>query len=156
MDKEGELRRLSRNLALIAAELRRSDGSIRDLVDDGGEALPMLDRMWRDQAPVLASLLEVSSPLTAMSKAHLPGLNVWLDWIPAQAAVMAASTRDGTGHVLLVPKSLHNCIYPTQQRDPSALEERPLPLDSRCHTNDEDLQQRGSQNVPHRWEGEGR
>ena len=129
MDKEGELRRLSRNLALITAELRRSDQDIRDLVDDGGEALPMLDKMSQAVA-VIASLLRAGAPLMAMSQAHLPGLHVWLDWIGAQADVMAASTRDGTGHVLLVPKSLKNCVYPTKQRDPSKLEERPSPSTS--------------------------
>ena len=108
----------------------------------------MLDEMWQEQSPVIASLLRAGAPLMAMSQAHLPGLHVWLDWIGAQADVMAASTRDGTGHVLLVPKSLKNCVYPTKQRDPSKLEERPLPFDQHCETVDEDLQQRGSQNVP--------
>lgn len=148
VDKEGEIRRLSHNLALITAELRRADPAIRDLVDDGGRALPMLADTWRDLAPTVASLLQVAAPLAAMSQDHLAGLNVWLDWIAAQVDVMAASTRDGTGHVLLVPKSLKNCLYPTQQRDPSELSERPLPVDGRCRTEDEDLQQRGSQHVP--------
>ena len=84
-----------------------------------------------------------------MSQQHLYGLTVWLNWIPKQLDAMIGSTRGGTGHVLLVPKSLHNCVYTRdEQRDPSQLAPRPAPTDRHCTSTASDVQQRGSQNVP--------
>jgi phospholipid/cholesterol/gamma-HCH transport system substrate-binding protein len=148
VDKEGELRRFARDLALVSEELRRADPTIRRLIDDGSTLLPLVSDLWRGAAPVLSDLLGVMSPLMELSRAHLPGLHVWLDWVPRQVLAMAGSTRDGTGHVLLVPKVLKNCIYTDDQRDPSDLEDAPLGLHRRCTTEAPGIQARGSQNVP--------
>ena len=149
VDLGPSLRRSTRNLRLVAAELRRADPTVNRLIDQAEEALPMLSTMWDDVSPVLARALTVMDPLTAMSAAHLHGLDVWLDWLPSQMDAMAGSTRDGTGHVLLVPEVLKNCIYAAdEQRDVNDLEPRPAPVDRYCTTDDPQLQQRGSQHVP--------
>ncbi|WP_121258873.1 MlaD family protein [Nocardioides ferulae] len=150
VEKEQTIRRASRDLAAVAAELRRADRPLRRLIDDGGRLVPLLQRLWATHAPTLRSLLETATPLAEMSAAHLPGLRVWLDWIPEQLEAMARSTRDGSGWVVLVPKLLENCTYsgPSGQRDPSALSRRPPPVENQCTEQRPGIQARGSQNVP--------
>lgn len=142
------LRSSARDLALVTRDLGAASPTVRQLLRVGGRVVPRLRSMLDELGPVVGSLLDLSAPLAAMSADHLQGLNVWLDWIPAQLEGMAGSTRDGTGHVVLVPKLLHNCVYTLDQRDPSELAPRPTATDRACRSDDPQVQQRGSQNVP--------
>src|SRR5690606_16792103 len=102
----------------IARSLAQATPDIRRTVTTSLDLLPRLDRWWRELSPQLRSLLRSGVPLTEMAAGHLRGLHHWLDWVPLQADVMAGSTRDGSGRVLLVPRILKNCVYDRSvQRD---------------------------------------
>lgn len=148
VDLEDELRGSARDLALVARVLRDGDPDLRRVIDRGAELTPMLATTWDRLAALAEPLLQVAEPLMAMSEAHLPGLHHWLDWVPRQADAMAGSTRDGTGHVLLVPKSLKNCVYTEDQRTPGELDPVEPDLDRHCTDGPPGTQGRGSQNVP--------
>ncbi|MFC7496781.1 MULTISPECIES: MlaD family protein [unclassified Nocardioides] len=147
-DEAPALRSSARDLVLVTRALGDATPEIRRLLRQGGELTPRLSAMLDDLGPALASLLSTSEPLSTMSADHLHGLDVWLDWIPAQLEGMAGSTRDGSGRVVLVPKLLDNCIYTQDQRDPVDTSHRDPATDRHCTSDDPGVQQRGSQNVP--------
>jgi phospholipid/cholesterol/gamma-HCH transport system substrate-binding protein len=144
-----EIRRISRNLALVTAALRSASPSVRQLVVDGTDLLPRLDRWWRDARPTLVSLLGRSLPLSVLAATHLRGLDTWLDWAPLQVEAMTGATRDGSGRVVLVPRILKFCVYsPDRRRDLHDVSRRPAYLDERCTNPPPQTQVRGSANVP--------
>ncbi|WP_435769792.1 MlaD family protein [Nocardioides sp. SYSU DS0651] len=148
-DLSPEVRRLSGDLAAIAEALAEATPDIRATVVTSLDLLPRLDRFWREASPELRRLLRDGVPLTEMAARHLRGLHHWLDWAPLQAKVMAGSTRDGSGRVLLVPRILKNCVYDrSHQRDVSQLERRKPRTDVRCTDPPPGTQGRGSANVP--------
>lgn len=144
-----QLRSISADLEGIARSLREATPDIRRTVVTSLDLLPRLDRWWRQLAPHLRGLLQSGVPLTEMAARHLRGLQHWLDWVPLQADVMAGSTRDGSGRVLLVPRILKNCIYDTEvQRDVQDLSYRDPVTDVRCTDPPAGTQGRGSATVP--------
>lgn len=148
-DLSVEIRGLAADLELIAAALAEATPDIRRTVITSLDLLPRLDRWWRSASPSVRRLLRSGLPLTDMAARHLRGLEHWLDWAPVQATVMAGSTRDGSGRVLLVPRILKNCVYDTSvQRDIQDLERRPPITDVHCTDPPAGTQGRGSANVP--------
>lgn len=148
VEKQGELRRIARNMKLITGELRSANPALRRLVENGTATVTDVHELWKQSAPLLSDLIEAGKPLARMSERHVPGLQHWLDWLPGQLDAMAGSTRDGSGRVLLVPKLLDNCDFGVDRRDPHELGRRPANTEARCTTREPKVQQRGSQNVP--------
>lgn len=148
-DLSSEIRSAAGDLEAIAAALARATPDIRRTVTTSLDLLPRLDRWWRSMSPEVRRLLRDGVPLTEMAARHLRGLQHWLDWVPMQADVMAGSTRDGSGRVLLVPRVLKNCVYDRSvQRDIQDLTYRDPITDVRCTDAPKGTQGRGSGNVP--------
>lgn len=143
---EPELRTFVANSRSITDQLRRSNPTIARLLEQGATLVPVLTEEFTGLEPVLVRLLDDGTPVAAMARQHLPGLRHWYRWGPDQLVAMADSTRDGSGHVVLVLENPTNCRYGADvspfQRDVA------LPLTARCTTVDPHVQQRGSQNVP--------
>lgn len=148
-DLSPEIRQLSRDLEEISASLAAATPDIRRTVTTSLDLLPRLDRWWREVAPELRRMLRAGVPVTEMAARHLRGLQHWLDWAPMQADVMAASTRDGSGRVALVPKILKNCVYDkSTQRDIQDTRRREPRTDVHCTDPPAGTQGRGSATVP--------
>jgi phospholipid/cholesterol/gamma-HCH transport system substrate-binding protein len=148
-DLDPELRRLSRDLEAVARSLADATPAIRRTVVTSLDLLPRLQRWWRAASPEVRRMLRDGVPLTEMAARHLRGLQHWLDWAPIQADVMAGSTRDGSGRVLLVPRILKNCVYDRSvQRDIQDTSRREPRTDVRCTDPPPGTQGRGSARVP--------
>ena len=148
-DLSPELRTLSRDLEAVAASLRAATPAVRRTVITALDLLPRLDRWWRAASPQVRRLLRSSVPLTEMAARHLRGLHHWLDWAPVQAVVMAGSTRDGSGRVVLVPRILKNCVYDrSHQRDIQDTSRRRPRTDVHCTAPPPGTQGRGSGSTP--------
>lgn len=148
-DLSPEIRRLSADLEAVAQSLAAATPDIRRTVSTAIDLLPRLQRWWRSAAPALRRLLRDGVPLTDMAARHLRGLQHWLDWAPLQADVMAGSTRDGSGRVVLVPRILKNCVYDRSvQRDIQDTSRRAPRTDVRCTDPPPGTQGRGSAMVP--------
>lgn len=148
-DLSPEIRQMSRDLEQISASLAAATPDIRRTVTTSLDLLPRLDRWWRELSPELRRMLRSGVPVTEMAARHLRGLQHWLDWAPMQADVMAASTRDGSGRVALVPRILKNCVYDRSvQRDIQDIRRREPPTHVRCVDPPAGTQGRGSGSVP--------
>lgn len=137
---------LMRNSRAITAQLRKSNPTIAKLIDQGNVLVPVIVQDFHSVSPILVKLLDDGTPVAAMARSHVPGLQHWFQWGPSQLQAMAASERDDTAHVILVVTPANNCHYgasvsPFDQNPP-------LPLAARCTTVDPHMQQRGSQYVP--------
>lgn len=148
-DLSPEIRRLSADLEAVARSLAQATPAVRRTVATAIELVPRLERWWRASAPQLRRMLRDGVPLTEMAAQHLRGLQHWLDWAPLQADVMAGSTRDGSGRVVLVPRILKNCVYDRSvQRDIQDTSRREPRTDVRCTDPPKGTQGRGSAEVP--------
>ncbi|GAA3807755.1 MlaD family protein [Nocardioides panacisoli] len=145
-----QVRRISRDLDAVTAALATATPDVRRTVVAATDLLPRLSRWWHRSSPAVRRLLAGGGPLTDMAARHLRGLQHWLDWVPLQADVMAGSTRDGSGRVLLVPRILKNCVYsPDHRRDIQDLSHRTPYTDVHCVNPPPGTQVRGSASVPH-------
>lgn len=137
---------LMRNSRAITAQLRKSNPTIAKLIDQGNVLVPVIDQDFHSVSPVLVKLLDDGTPVAAMARSHIPGLEHWFQWGPGQLQAMAAAERDNSAHVILVITPARNCTYgqPVSPFDQNP----PLPLAARCTTVDPHVQQRGSQYVP--------
>lgn len=148
-DLSPEIRRMAADLEAIAQSLAAATPDIRRTVVTSLDLLPRLERWWQQASPELRRMLRSGVPLTEMAARHLRGLQHWLDWAPAQADVMAGSTRGGSGRVVLVPRILKNCVYDRSiQRDAQDISRREPRTDARCTDPPDGTQGRGSANVP--------
>lgn len=148
VDGAGELRTFSRQLRQITAEMEDADPVVNGLVDRAVVAVPELSTLLEETEGSLGRLLTAGLVPAEVAAERLPGLEHWLDWVPAQMVAMAESTRDGSGRVLLVPSPSKNCTYDTEQFAPTATRRRPASRDARCTTEDPRVQQRGAQYAP--------
>lgn len=141
-----EFRTFALNARSLAQALRASDPTLARLIDQGAVVLPMVTNLVQETTPVVVRLMADGTPLAVMAARHLPGLQHWYAFTPAQLRAMATATRDGTAWTVLVLTPASNCLYgPTvspYQRNVA------LPTSARCTTRDPHLQQRGSQYVP--------
>ncbi len=148
-DLSPQVRSMSADLEAIARSLAAATPAVRRTVVTSLDLLPRLERWWRQAAPELRRMLRAGVPLTEMAARHLRGLQHWLDWAPAQADVMAGSTRGGSGRVVLVPRILKNCVYDRSvQRDIQDTTRRAPVTGVRCTDPPPGTQGRGSANVP--------
>ncbi|WP_418058261.1 MlaD family protein [Pimelobacter simplex] len=148
-DLDPELRRLSADLEAIARSLAAATPAVRRTVVTSLDLLPRLQRWWEAASPELRRMLRDGVPLSEMAARRLRGLQHWLDWAPVQADVMAGSTRDGSGRVVLVPRILKNCVYDRSvQRDIQDTRRREPRTDVRCTDPPRGTQGRGSAHVP--------
>lgn len=148
-DLSPEIRRLSTDLEAVAASLAKATPAVRSTVTTAIDLVPRLERWWQATSPQLRRMLRAGVPLTEMAARHLRGLQHWLDWAPLQADVMAGSTRDGSGRVVLVPRILKNCVYDRSvQRDIQDTSRREPRTDVRCTDPPKGTQGRGSAEVP--------
>lgn len=134
------------NARSLALALRAGDPALARLIDQGAVVLPVVTDLVQQTTPVVVHLMADGTPLAIMASRHLPGLQHWYQFTPAQLRAMATATRDGSAWTVLVLTPANNCLYgPTvspYQRDVA------LPMSARCTTHDPHVQQRGSQYVP--------
>lgn len=141
-----DFRTFALNARSLAIALRAGDPTLARLIDEGAVVLPLVTDLVKQTTPVVVHLMADGTSMAVMAARHLPGLESWYAFTPAQLRAMATATRDGTAWTVLVLTPANNCLYgPTvspYQRDVA------LPTSARCTTRDPHLQQRGSQYVP--------
>lgn len=145
-DLSPEFRSLVSNAQKVMRRLGSSNDTIAKLIDDGATLVPVVVKDFDAVSPVLVRLLDDGTPVATMARKHLPGLLHWYRWAPDQLVAMAESTRDQSGHVILVITPADNCRY-GKEFSPYQ-EDVPLLVNARCTTVDPHIQQRGSQYVP--------
>jgi phospholipid/cholesterol/gamma-HCH transport system substrate-binding protein len=142
-----DFRTFALNARSLAIALKASDAALARLIDQGAVVLPMVTDLVKQTTPVVVRLMADGTPLAVMAARHLPGLQHWYEFTPAQLKAMAMATRDGSAWTVLVLTPANNCLYgPTvspYQRNVT------LPTSAQCTTRDPHLQQRGSQYVPY-------
>jgi phospholipid/cholesterol/gamma-HCH transport system substrate-binding protein len=146
-DLTPQIRTFVTNARRLTAQLADAHPVLQQLLDQGAVLLPVIDSQFTSAAPKLVNLLRDGTPVAVMAKNHLPGLQHWYQYGPLQLTAMAAGTRDGSGHVVLVVRVPKNCHY---RPDVSPFDTNAQPdLNARCTTVSSTMQQRGSQYVPH-------
>ncbi|MEU9570891.1 MlaD family protein [Streptomyces massasporeus] len=153
-DQGSSIKSFSRDLALLTAELKSSDGDLRRLIGNAvpaGQEVNSLLRSTRPHLPVLLANLISGGQVTV---ARLPGVEQALVTFPV---VVAGSHTvvpgDGTTHFGLVlnaddpPPCTQG--YGTRRRDPADTSTRPANTDARCTApRGGGTSVRGAQNAP--------
>ncbi|SHL02004.1 phospholipid/cholesterol/gamma-HCH transport system substrate-binding protein [Pseudonocardia thermophila] len=152
----GQFRGFSENLALLAAQLKESDGDLRRVIQYAPPATEelsaLLDESGSELGEVIANLLTV----TRIAEPRQPGLRQVLVTYPALVAgVLTAVPGDGTGaHLGLVlnvfdPLACVRGYESTAKRPGTDVTEVPVNADAHCaEPASTGINVRGSQNVP--------
>jgi phospholipid/cholesterol/gamma-HCH transport system substrate-binding protein len=147
-DLSPQLRRLAKNSVTITAALREAGPEFTRAIDAGATVVPLTIDTVGQLEPDLDRTLKALAPLSKMSAEHLPGLRHWYKWGPRQMVAMAESTRNGSGHVILVLSPARPCYYRDINLSPYDGRDPPADLGTRCPTNAPYNQQRGADKVP--------
>lgn len=147
-DLSPQLRRLAKNSVAITAALRDAGPEFSRAIDAGATVVPLTIDTVGQLEPDLDRTLKALAPLSKMSAEHLPGLRHWYKWGPRQMVAMAESTRNGSGHVILVLSPAKPCYYRDINLSPYDGRDPPADLGARCPTNAPYNQQRGADKVP--------
>ncbi|MBT2543226.1 MCE family protein [Streptomyces sp. ISL-44] len=153
-DQGSAITSFSRDLALLTAQLRASDGDIRALMANGTSAAQQVDSLMRDTRPHLPVLLGNLISGGQITLARLPGVEQMLVTFPVVVSgSYTVLPGDGTTHFGMVvnaddPPPCRQG-YGTQRRDPADTTYRPADTDARCTApRGGDTSVRGAQNAP--------
>ncbi|GAA4907393.1 MlaD family protein [Streptomyces coeruleoprunus] len=153
-DKGSAIKSFSRDLALLTAQLKASDGDLRALIGNGTPAAQELDALFRANRPHLPLLLGNLISGGQITMARLPGVEQMLVTFPVVVAgSYTVIPGDGTTHFGMVlnaddPPACRQG-YGTQWRDPSDTSDRPANTSARCTApRGGETSVRGAQNVP--------
>ncbi len=147
-DLSPRLQRLAANSVTITTALRQAGPEFSRAIDAGATVLPLTIDTVGQLEPDLDRTLKALAPLSKMSAEHLPGLKHWYKWGPRQMVAMAESTRNGSGHVILVLSPARPCYYRDINISPYDSRDPPVDLGARCPTNAPYNQQRAADKVP--------
>ncbi|MFE9395368.1 MCE family protein [Streptomyces flavidovirens] len=153
-DQGSSIKSFSRDLAALTAQLKASDGDIRDLMANGTSASQQVNTLLKDNRthlPVLLGNLISGGQITV---ARLPGVEQALVTFPVVVSgSYTVLPGDGTTHFGMVvnaddPPPCRQG-YGTQHRDPADTAERPANTKARCTApRGGDTSVRGAQNAP--------
>ncbi len=147
-DLSPQLRRLAANSVTITAALKSAGPEFSKAIDAGATVVPLTIDTVGQLEPDLDRTLKALAPLSKMSAEHLPGLRHWYKWGPRQMIAMGESTRNGSGHVILVLSPAKPCYYRDINLSPYDGRDPPADLGTRCPTNAPYNQQRAADKVP--------
>ncbi|MDO9458267.1 MAG: hypothetical protein Q7T52_19390, partial [Nocardioides sp.] len=151
-DNGDSITSFSRDLADLTQALRRSDGDIRDVLDDTPPAARELTTLLDDLGPTLPVLLSDLITVNQVVVSHLDGVEQLLVTFPRViAGGFTGSPPDGFGHVNLqfdysVPPCTSGYKPRSQWRRGDQLTDAPI-YPARC-TSGAPFVQRGTPNVP--------
>ncbi|MGW0735360.1 MCE family protein [Streptomyces sp. NPDC002851] len=153
-DKGSAIKSFSKDLATLTGELKKSDGDIRALIDNGAPAAQEVNSILKaneTHLPVLLGNLISGGQITA---ARLPGMEQMLVTFPITVAgSYTVVPGDGTTHFGMQinaddPPACRQG-YGTQRRDPEDTSTRPANTDARCTApRGSKTSVRGAQNAP--------
>ncbi|MBT2527937.1 MCE family protein [Streptomyces sp. ISL-99] len=153
-DQGSSIKSFSRDLAALTAQLKASDGDIRDLMANGTSASQQVNTLLKDNRthlPVLLGNLISGGQITV---ARLPGVEQALVTFPVVVSgSYTVLPGDGTTHFGMVvnaddPPPCRQG-YDTQHRDPADTADRPANTKARCTApRGGDTSVRGAQNAP--------
>lgn len=153
-DQGSAITSFSRDLALLTAQLKASDGDIRALMANGTSAAQQVDSLMRDTRPHLPVLLGNLISGGQITLARLPGVEQMLVTFPVVVSgSYTVLPGDGTTHFGMVvnaddPPPCRQG-YGAQRRDPADTTDRPADTDARCTApRGGDTSVRGAQNAP--------
>jgi|GEM_PF-1418021 len=148
VDTGPDLRSFAKNLDLVTARLEKSDATVRSTLDSTSDLMPLLSASLQQLTQPLTSTVASWNEFAKLGDDRLEGYQHWLRWAPDQFLAMADATREGSGHVLMIPNFGDNCQYGEPRVTPFAMTHEPAPADKRCTVNKPDVQQRGTQYAP--------
>ncbi|HWV26953.1 MAG TPA: MlaD family protein [Aeromicrobium sp.] len=148
VDSGSDLRTFAKNIDLVTASMKASDGDIRHALDSTSSLTPKLATSIRQLTDPLTSSIASWNAFAKLGDDRLEGYQHWLRWAPDQFYAMADATRDGSGHVLMVANFGDNCPYGPPRVTPFAMTHDPAPSDQRCTVEKAGVQQRGTQYAP--------
>ncbi|WP_418955720.1 MCE family protein [Streptomyces tritici] len=144
----------SRDLALLTARVKASDGDIRALMSSGTSAAAQVEALMKDNRPHLPVLLGNLISGGQVTLARLPGVEQMLVTIPTTVSgSYTVVPGDGTFHFGLVvnaddPPPCRQG-YGTRWRDPADTSTRPANTQARCTApRGGETSVRGAQNAP--------
>jgi phospholipid/cholesterol/gamma-HCH transport system substrate-binding protein len=151
----GAIRSFATDLAALSTTLRRSDGDLRKVLDNGVTASRELDALLRANQPALSALLTNLVTTGEVVVARLRGVEQILVTYPVNVAGgYTVVPGDGTAHFGLVlnaadPPACTKGYGGTDQRIPGDTAERPANTAARCaEPRGSRTNVRGAQNSP--------
>ncbi|MBX9396743.1 MCE family protein [Streptomyces sp. TRM72054] len=161
-DQGSSIKAFSRDLALLTAELKSSDGDLRKLIGNAKPAAVELNSLLKSIEPRLSVLLANLISGGQVTLARLPGVEQALVTFPVVVAgSYTVVPGDGTTHFGLVTNADHPpaCTQGyggTAQRDPADTSTREPNTDARCTApRGSATSVRGAQNAPGASSGAG-
>ncbi|GAA3780331.1 MlaD family protein [Streptomyces phyllanthi] len=161
-DQGSAIKSFSRDLAALTAQLKASDGDLRELIGNSAPAAQEIDSLLRSTRPDLPVLLANLISGGQVTVARLPGVEQALVTFPV---VVAGSHTvlpgDGTTHFGLVlgaddPPACTQGYGGTGRRDPADTSTREANTDARCTApRGSGTSVRGAQNAPGASAGSG-
>lgn len=148
VDTGDDLRAFAKNMDLVTARIEKSDSDIRSTLDSTSSLMPRLATAIQELTDPLTSSVDSWNAFAKLGDDRLEGYQHWLEWAPGQFYAMADATRDGSGHVLMVPNFGDNCQYGEPRVTVFATSHDPAPSDKRCTVEQPGVQQRGTQYAP--------
>ncbi|AXT83983.1 hypothetical protein C6I20_01440 [Aeromicrobium sp. A1-2] len=148
VDTGHDIRSFAHDLDLVTASVKKSDPTLRSLIDEVNVLASSLGDLIADITPDIGRTARAWTAFGQLGTDRLPGFDHWLTWAPPQAVAMSESTRDGTGHVLMVPNPSDLCDYGLPKRSPYDTTRHPARTDAHCTVESPLIQQRGSQYAP--------
>ena len=157
LDSETAIRSFTRDLALFSDTLVASDDDLRRVIDKGSLAARDVRGLIEENQDDLAVLINNLITTNEITSARVDGLEQVLVLYPYVVeggyTVVAKDAMTGLydahfGMVLTDHPPVCHQGYPTEQRPPSDLTERPIPENVRCTEPQEQSNARGAQNAP--------
>jgi phospholipid/cholesterol/gamma-HCH transport system substrate-binding protein len=154
IDSGSAIKSFSADLADFSDTLRRSDGDLRKLLDNGIVASQELETLIRENSPQISALLANLLTTGQVTVARLDGVEQVLVTYPdAVAGGYTVVPGDGTSHFGLVtssdPPSCKKGYEGTRKRTPASTEDRPANTSARCdEPRGSKSNVRGAQNAP--------
>jgi phospholipid/cholesterol/gamma-HCH transport system substrate-binding protein len=157
LDGETAIRSFTRDLALFSDTLVASDRDLRDVIDKGSLAARDVRTLIEENQDDLAVLINNLVTTNEITSAHVAGLEQVLVLYPYVVeggyTVVAKDPMTGLydahfGMVLTEHPPVCHEGYPTKQRPPSDLSERPIPRGVGCTEPQTQSNARGAQNAP--------
>ncbi|MFC0453130.1 MlaD family protein [Rhodococcus jostii] len=149
-DNVQALPQIAQSLRQITDQVRDADPDIRALLDRtpsilANQVAPLLEEN-REPFALLLTNSVTSSQIVA---ARIPALDALLVAVPNGFNRLGSVVKDGRAQLNLITAVGPVCFYDTERRSVQDTSPTELNRDQHCTDHSGDVQQRGSQNVPH-------
>lgn len=147
----GELRRFTRNLALLSDTLVDADADLEQVLRDGGPAASELTALVTGLTPVVPGFLDGTMPVVTTVGSHLAGIEQALVAFPDSLAAAQVGVRNGQAQFSLAltpsPSACqHGYLPPGEWRSTQDLSVAPPRYDLACRESGKNY--RGSAHAP--------